>query len=100
MTVAQLLGSMTSGEFAEWMAFDALDPFGEPREDLRSGLLAATVANHSMSPPRTPARPVDFMPFLQPQKAEPLLLDDPDAHALLVEKTLFGDLLKVSDGGN
>lgn len=98
MTVAELLGSMSSSEFAEWMAFDAIDPFGEPREDLRSGLLAATVANHAMSPPKTPARPVDFMPFAQPAKSEPLLLADPDEHAQLIEKTLFGELLKAPDG--
>lgn len=99
MTVRDLLASMTSSEFAEWMAFDSIDPFGEPREDLRSGLLAATFVNHSMRPPRTPAVPLDFMPFVMASKPEPLLLEDPDEHARLIEKTLFGGLL-VKDGND
>jgi hypothetical protein len=30
--------------------------------ELLAGIVAACVVNHSMSPPKTPARPIDFMP--------------------------------------
>ena len=64
MTVARLRREMSWREFTGWLAFDALEPFGEPRADLRAGIVAATVANsrpfrakHSSS-----AKPEDFIP--------------------------------------
>lgn len=91
MTVAQLQAGMSSREFTEWMAFDSIEPFGEPRADLRMGILAACSVNHSMAPPKSPARPMDFMPFADHQAPEPVKLADADAHARLVAKTLFGE---------
>lgn len=94
MTVQQLLAATSSAELAEWMAFDAIEPFGEQRADLRAGIVAASVVNHSMSPPKRGASPRDFMPFIdraeQPADA-PVLLADPEAHAALLARTLFGD---------
>ena len=43
MTVSELGARMSSSEFAEWMAYDRLEPFGELRADYRNGLLLATV---------------------------------------------------------
>jgi hypothetical protein len=94
MTVRQMLASMSSGELTEWMAYDAIEPFGEPRADLRAGLVASAIVNHSMSPPKTPARPLDFMPFANGGPQGPIKLADPVAHGKLIARTLFGDLVK------
>jgi len=40
-----MLREMSSAQFAEWMAFAELEPFGGLREDYRAGLLMAVVAN-------------------------------------------------------
>jgi hypothetical protein len=55
---------MSSREFAEWMAYYELEPFGEERADLRSAIVASTVANAHRDPKRRrkPFRPLDFMP--------------------------------------
>ena len=34
---------MSSSEFAEWMAYDRLEPFGPQRDDLRAGMIAAPI---------------------------------------------------------
>lgn len=46
------------------MAYYELEPFGEERADLRSGIVASTVANAHRDPKRRrkPFRPLDFMP--------------------------------------
>jgi hypothetical protein len=36
---------MSSHEFAEWLAFDRLDPIGAERADLRSAIVASVIAN-------------------------------------------------------
>lgn len=55
---------MPAAELAEWMAFAELEPFGETRADLRSGIVAATVANSVRDPEqrRQPFGPADFVP--------------------------------------
>jgi hypothetical protein len=93
MPVSQMLASMTAAELTEYMAFDRIDPVGEMRADLRAGMVAAAVVNHSMSPPRKPASALDFMPFAREQQG-PIALSDPDEHAKLVAQTLFGDKVK------
>lgn len=84
---------MTSSELAEYMAYDHFEPIGEARADLRAGILASTFVNHSASPPRRPVKPVEFMPFARAWAAngEAIKLTDPDEHAKLLAKTLFGD---------
>ena len=91
--VGEMLRRMTASELTEYMAYDQIEPIGEPRADLRLGILAATVANHSASPPRQAAKPVDFMPFAKAfeQPAAVISLEDPQARAQLLGKTLFGD---------
>ncbi len=91
--VGEMLRRMTASELTEYMAYDQIEPIGEPRADLRVGILAATVANHSASPPRQAAKPVDFMPFAKAfqEPAAVISLDDDAARAQLLGKTLFGD---------
>lgn len=64
MPVGQLLASISSRELTEWQAFYQLEPFGEERDDLRSGIVASTVANTARDPKqhREPFLPRDFMP--------------------------------------
>jgi hypothetical protein len=40
MPVRELLARVGSDELTEWMAFYQLEPFGEMRADLRSGVVA------------------------------------------------------------
>ena len=40
-TVGELGERMTSAEFAEWVAFAGLEPFGSRVEDLRAGTIAS-----------------------------------------------------------
>ncbi len=45
------------------MAFYQLEPFGEFRADLRSGVMASTFANANRAKHARPFSPQDFMPF-------------------------------------
>lgn len=96
MPVGVMLAQTTSAELAEYMAMERVDgPIGEVRADLRAGIVASTIANHGMSPPRSPLRPLDFMPFAKRQRVRgPIRLADPKAQQRLLEQTLFGTLLK------
>lgn len=58
-----LLQSLTSRQFAEWMAFYSIDPFGDQRADLRAGIVAATMSNRWRGKNENPASASDFMPF-------------------------------------
>lgn len=87
--VGEMLTRMTSSEISEYMAYDRISPFGEERADLRAGIVASAVVNHSMSPPKRPSKPSDFMPFVK--SAGPLLLADPVKHGQLIAGSLFGD---------
>lgn len=51
-TVAELQDRMSSAEFAEWMAFYGVEPFGEVRGDIQAAVIASTVANVNRDPKR------------------------------------------------
>lgn len=55
---------MSSHEFAEWMAFAQIQPFGEWREDFRMATLAAVITNvMTRTKESDPVRQAkDFMP--------------------------------------
>ena len=83
---------MTALEVAEYMALERIDgPIGEARADLRAGIVASAVANHGMSPPKTPARPLDFMPFQR--RVTTIKLANAVEHGKLLARSLFGGLL-------
>lgn len=96
MTVGEMLARVTSAELTEWMAFDAIEPFGEFRADLRAGIIASVTANYSMNAPSRPRRPSDYMPFETPHDGltrtsdGSILLEDPKEQAKLIEKMVFG----------
>jgi len=52
MTVQELLARISARELSEWMAYFRLEPFGEERADVRSAIVAATVANTARDPKR------------------------------------------------
>jgi len=63
---------ISSLDFAEWLAYQELEPFGEERADLRAGIISATVANTARDPKkrRKPFRPAEFMPEFGPKKEQ------------------------------
>lgn len=67
---------MTHREFLKWAAWYAMEPFGEQRDDLRIGVLAATVCNLLSSGKGKLAKPSDFMLKFEdekPQKPEDMM---------------------------
>ena len=42
-----LLRELTASQFAEWIAYAELEPFGPAHESMLIGMLCATVANYS-----------------------------------------------------
>ena len=56
-----MLGEMTSAQFAEWMAYSRVEPWGENRDDLRIGILASMIANMFREKGKKPAKPTDFV---------------------------------------
>ena len=88
-------------EFTEWQAYFELEPFGEAVADLRHGVATAVLANVNRSAEARPEpyRPSDFIHWggqagqgaaTSPADNEPVLLDDPVAHAQLMRAAIFG----------
>jgi hypothetical protein len=67
MPVSELLARISSQELTEWMAYYELDPFGSERDDLRSGIVSAVIANVHRDPKKRskPFEAADFMPYLE-----------------------------------
>lgn len=70
---------MPSRLLTEWMVFAKLEPFGERRADLRSAIVAATVANANRSKDQQAYKIEDFMPKFEDDEAE----REPDWEAML-----------------
>lgn len=60
---------MSSREFAEWRAFDQLDPFGQERGDLRNAILCQLIANALTVKGKKPSVD-DFMPKFEKAHAK------------------------------
>ncbi len=91
-TVGELLGRMTSFEFSYWLAFYGLQPWGDERADLRSGIVAATVANCNRDPKQRPQpfSPLDFMPYSK-EPAEEQTMEDQIAAAQMITEACRGE---------
>ena len=59
--VDAMLSRITASQFREWMAYMAIEPWGEARADLRAGIVAAAVTNAHRVKGKA-AKPKDFMP--------------------------------------
>jgi hypothetical protein len=57
-----MLSEMGANHFWEWVAFAKLEPFTEERADLRTGIIASTIANIHRGKRRKAYKPKDFMP--------------------------------------
>lgn len=60
--VAELQSRMSSREFAEWLAYDRIDPYGQERGDLQAAIIASTTASCAPVKHKKRPRPIDFMP--------------------------------------
>lgn len=80
-TVEELLDSISWEELNDWARFDAVDPIGERRADMRSAQQCALMANINRDAKRRPEpfQVSDFMPFeklvAQPAKDEGAKID-------------------------
>ena len=55
---------MTAAELNELVAFDHLEPIGQTRADVRSAVIASTIANVNRSSDSQPYSLHDFMPYV------------------------------------
>ena len=62
-----MLSEITSRQFAEWLAYSRLEPWGEDRDDLRTGIVASVIANSNRGKGKKPYKPQDFMPDFEPE---------------------------------
>lgn len=62
MTVEEMLNRMSSREMSEWMAYFQYEPFGTDVDDLRSGIIAATIVNCNTGKSSKTYEPKDFIP--------------------------------------
>lgn len=60
--VAELQNRMSAAEFAEWMAFYEIEPFGWQADFSGHAQTAATIANVNRSKDTKPYKVSDFMP--------------------------------------
>lgn len=91
MTVAELLGRISSRELSEWMAYFEIEgPTGDARADWRAGMLASVIANANRDPKRSPRafEPQDFMPYQERETFDGAAVAF--AHAL--QKQLGGEI--------
>ncbi|NIO43791.1 MAG: hypothetical protein GTO41_28715 [Burkholderiales bacterium] len=58
-------------EFAEWCAYQEIDPATEERADLRAAIIAATICNVLRGKKDRPVSPEVFMPFANRQPVLP-----------------------------
>lgn len=65
-----MLAEITSVQFAEWMAYSRLEPWGQDRDDLRMGIVASTIANVNRGKNQKPFKPDDFIPDFEPETEE------------------------------
>lgn len=81
-TVQELYKEMSAYEFSLWAALYAVDPWGEEREDYRTGLTISQLVNISGKyvPRGKESKPRDFMPFQHPAEKDQEFIDlDPAA---------------------
>lgn len=81
----EMLRRMDAQELNEWMAYEQIEPFGEERADLRSGISTAAIVNtlrQAFFRDAPTQEVVDLMPFTErPER-------DPRADALAVAAAL------------
>ena len=74
-----MLESMTSLQFAEWIAYYSLEPFGEARADWRQAITSCILANSNRGKDSKASSIADFM----------LDTDEPEPQAEPEQKNIF-----------
>lgn len=74
-TLKEAMCRCDSKEFALWVAYYRIDPWGESRADLRTGIVASTVANVGTRDSRF--KPSDFIPKFDRKQSEQV--DEPQS---------------------
>lgn len=70
-TVREAQRRCDAREFNEWLAYYRLEPWGEERDDLRSGIVASVIANCFRGKGQKAFKPKDFMPrFDKPEEPD------------------------------
>lgn len=70
--VDRMLSDLSYRQLAEWMAFYRLHPWGDDRADVRSAIVASTVANVCQQGKRRRRYKVkDFMPVIEGRRKSP-----------------------------
>ena len=77
MSVSEAQQRISASEFAEWMAFYQIEPFGEDRHDLRHGILCSVIAGLFASKGNAP-KPEDFIPRFDEERGSDKVAN-PDA---------------------
>jgi hypothetical protein len=67
MTVRGLLSQIDARELKEWQIFSMIEPFGEERQDLRSAMVCATLANVNRGKNQPAYKLDDFMLRFDPK---------------------------------
>ncbi len=80
---------------AEWSAFDRVEPFGDPREDLRTGIVTSNLFNAFTG---STTKPADFMPLSD--KPEPVVksVEELKADAMRITAMLGGKIKEAKRG--
>lgn len=88
MPVAEAQARISSAEFAEWVAFAQLEPFGSSREDARAGVVAALIANANRDTEKrsTPFEPADFFSTLGEGAAPAQQEQTPEEQLAIMQK--------------
>ncbi len=68
VSVDYLLKNISSRELTEWMVYYEIEPFGEERADLRSGIIASTIANVNRGKGGKAYKPSDFIPKFEEKR--------------------------------
>jgi hypothetical protein len=65
-----MLSEISSVQYAEWLAYSALEPWGEERDDLRMAIIASTIANVNRGKGQKAFTPDQFMPSFEQETEE------------------------------
>jgi len=87
---------INSREFAEWQAYDEIEPFGELRADLRAGIVAHAAANAPYRKPYPNSVPAHFMPDFEKEEGDDGQQSDKEMMANMA--MAFG--VKIDDGSD
>jgi hypothetical protein len=61
--VRQVLDEIDAEEFAEWQAFDVLEPIGGNADDYRAGIVASMLANIHRKRGTEAIKPLELFPW-------------------------------------